>query len=247
MQKQTHLAKLIYALPITLALTTAACSDSDMGSGTSPIVVAPPPVATPAPPPPPPATTANFDVSTCLNQTIPGTGGVTVAGAVIPDTLTLNLAAASGFPNGRRLPDPVIDVTLAIIFLDINSAPQSPFTLAGVPVNPPANDVAFRSSFPYLAAPQGTPPLSGTAGTNFNFRTDAPSAYTRVDRMGMPAVSTALISSAMKNAYNDANPADDVIGGGKFAGEITSVLTGLTNALADDLTGLGLKPCARPR
>ncbi len=245
MQKQTQLAKLIYVLPIAMALTTAGCSDNDAGSGAPPVTVAPPPAA--PPPPPPPTTTANFDVTPCLTQTIPGTGGVTVAGAVIPDVLTLNLAAPSGFPNGRRLTDPVIDVTLAIIFLDINRSPQTPLTLANVPVNPSANDAAFRSSFPYLAAPQGSPPLSGTSGTTFNFRTDAPTAYTRVDRMGMPAVATALISSAMKNTYNDANPADDVIGGGRFAGEITSVLTGLTNALADDLVGLGLTPCARAR
>ena len=49
-----------------------------------------------------------------------------------------------------------------------------------------------------------------------------------------------------ENAYHDASQADDVIGGGKFAGEITSVRTGLTNALADDLTGVRLKRCARP-
>ena len=35
--------------------------------------------------------------------------------------------------------------------------------------------------------------------------------FTRVDRMGMPAISTALIGSAEKNNYNDDSPADDVI------------------------------------
>ena len=72
----------------------------------------------------------------------------------------------------------------------------------------------------------------------------APSAYVRVDRMGMPAVATALIGSDTKNAYNDANPADDVAG--VFVPELSEQLTGLTNALADDLLDAGLTPCAKP-
>ena len=44
----------------------------------------------------------------------------------------------------------------------------------------------------------------------FDFREDAPDAYTRVDRMGMPAVSTALaFTNEEKAAYNDANPSND--------------------------------------
>ena len=48
----------------------------------------------------------------------------------------------SGFPNGRRLQDDVIDTILTII--------------AGGPVGDGAgpNDVAFRDTFPYIAAPQ---------------------------------------------------------------------------------------------
>ena len=245
MKKQTPLGTLIYIIPAALALTLGACGG---GNSDAPPTSVPPPTPPPPPPPPPtpppPPPPVSFNVSNCINQVIPGTGGLTVGGAVIPDTLKLNLAAPSGFPNGRRLTDPVIDVTLAIIFLDINATGQSPSTLANVPVNPAANDAPFRATFPYLAEAQGTPPLSGTAGTNFNFRTDPLASYTRVDRMGMPAVATALISSAMKNAYNDASPADDLTGGGRFAPEFVSVLTGLTNALADDLVGLGLKPCA---
>jgi hypothetical protein len=198
------------------------------------------PVAMPMPTPAP--TIANFDVARCLNQAIPGTG-FTVAQAVVPDTLTINLAAASGFPNGRRLADPVIDVTLAVIFLDLTRA--APDALARLPLNPPANDVAFRSTFPYLAAPQGSPPLADTGGTAFNFRTDAASAFVRVDRMGMPAVATALIGTIQKTPYNDASPADDAAG--TFVPELTTTLTGLTNALADDLVRAGLPPCATAR
>jgi hypothetical protein len=75
--------------------------------------------------------------------------------------------------------------------------------------------------------------------TDFNFRTDLPGAYTRVDRLGMPAVSTALLTD--KDGYNDGNPADDAAG--TFVADITANLTGLHGALDDDLTGFGLTPC----
>lgn len=197
-----------------------------------------------APPTPTPSATAtgtaaSFDVTPCLNQTIPGTG-LTVAQAVLPDTLKLNLNSPSGFPNGRTLTDPVIDVTLAVIFLNLSK--NGPGTLAGLPLNPPANDLPFKATFPYLADPQGTPPRADTTGTSFDFRTDADSAYTRVDRMGMPAVATALIGSSTKTAYNDANPSDDAAG--KFVPEITSRLTALATALNLDFVGAGLTPCA---
>ena len=57
-------------------------------------------------------------------------------------------------------------------------------------------------------------------------------------------VATALIGSDVKTAYNDADPADDAAG--DFVPELTEQLTGLTNALADDLIDLGLTPCAMP-
>jgi hypothetical protein len=64
--------------------------------------------------------------------------------------------------------------------------------------------------------------------------------YVRVDRMGMPAIATAVITS--KNAYNQADPTDDAQG--TFVSEIVANVTGLHTALDDDLTGLGLTPCA---
>ena len=197
--------------------------------------------AAPAPTPSASATgtAASFDVTPCLNQMIPGTG-LTVAQAVVPDMIKLNLNAPSGFPNGRTLTDPVIDITLAAIFLNLSKNP--PGTLAALPLNPPANDLPFKTTFPYLADPQGTPPRADTTGTSFNFRTDPDSAYVRVDRMGMPAVATALIGSSLKTAYNDANPSDDAAG--KFVPEITSHLTGLATALNLDFFGAGLTPCA---
>lgn len=220
------------SLALTLVLLSACGNDE---------ATPPPPTMMPSPTPTPTPSPVSFNVTPCLEQMIPGTG-VTVAGAVVPDTLTLSLGGASGFPNGRKLADPVIDVTLAVIFLDL--ATNGPGTLAGLPLNPSGNDVPFRAEFPYLAAPQGSPPLTMSGGSSFNFRTDDASAFTRVDRMGMPAVSTALIGSATKDAYNDANPSDDV--DGTFVPELAAQLTGLTNALADDLVGAGLTPCAVP-
>lgn len=238
MNGMTKSAAKVASLALGASLLSGCFNDDDAASAPPPAVMMPNPAPTPAPSPMP----AEFNVTACLEQMVPGTG-ITVADAVIPDTLTLNLNAPSGFPNGRQLADPVIDVTLAVIFLDL--AANGPGTLAGLPLNPAANDVPLRAGFPYLAAPQGSPPLSMSQTSSFNFRSDSASAYTRVDRMGMPAVSTALIGSGMKNAYNDANPADDV--DGTFVPELAGQLTGLTNALADDLVGAGLTPCAVPR
>ena len=79
---------------------------------------------------------------TCVSQGAP---------LILPDTLKINPAAAAGFPNGRKLEDPVIDVTLAVILLDLGVAGQTPSTFAGLPLNPPANDVPFFPAFPFVA------------------------------------------------------------------------------------------------
>ncbi len=56
----------------------------------------------------------------------------------------------------------------------------------------------------------------------FDFRDDDPSAYTRVDRMGFPAVLTGLIASENEDAYNAANPTNDVAG--DFLADIAATL-----------------------
>lgn len=229
------MGRIAMAAPLAIAMALAGCSDNDGMDDDDPIMApAPSPSPSPSPTPSPMPT---YDVTACLQQEV--APGVAVADLIVPDTLTLDLSAPSGFPNGRRLPDPVIDVTLAVIFLDLGT--HRPTTLAEVPVNPPGNDVQFSPAFPYLAAAQGNPPRA-SGGTGFDFRTDAPGDYVRVDRMGMPAVATALIGSDMKTAYNDADPDDDAAA--TFVPELTEQLTGLTNALADDLIDLGLTPCA---
>lgn len=80
-------------------------------------------------------------------------GSLSNAGsAIIPDTLKINTAAPAGFPNGRRLTDRVIDQTLSLLLLQ-QSGGQGINTLANIPLNPGANDKAFSTDFPYLAAP----------------------------------------------------------------------------------------------
>lgn len=91
---------------------------------------------------------AGFGLTPC----VAGMSCVDQAGPlVVPDTLKLSLGGTAGFPNGRKLADPVMDVTLAVVLLDLEVHDAG--TLAGVPLNPPANDVAFLADFPYLAAP----------------------------------------------------------------------------------------------
>lgn len=70
---------------------------------------------------------------------------------VVPDVLAIDINAPSGFPNGRRLADPVIDVTLAVIMLDLTV--HDALTFANIPLNPPANDKEFLPDFPYVATP----------------------------------------------------------------------------------------------
>lgn len=105
----------------------------------------------------------------------------------------------------------------------------------------------YHAGDPASAEPAEHCPHSGTTGggvcgATVTFRTDTSNAFTRVDRMGMPAVSTVLVSSAMKNAYNDAEPANDAAG--DFAGDLIASLTGLHGALDDDFTGLSFTPCS---
>ena len=66
-----------------------------------------------------------------------------LASVAVPDTLKFSAAQPSGFPNGRGLPDDVIDTLLGLILGD-------PSIGDGVD----ANDVPFAGEFPFLAPPQ---------------------------------------------------------------------------------------------
>ena len=87
----------------------------------------------------------------CLDQAGPFT---------LPDTLNLVAGSTAGFPDGRGLEFPVIDVVLALLLLDTEVIdgphPLTQFTDldgAGLSLNPIANDVEFPGAWPYLAPP----------------------------------------------------------------------------------------------
>jgi hypothetical protein len=65
-----------------------------------------------------------------------------LAGVILPDVLTIDVSDPSGFLNGRRLADDVIDAELALIT-------EGAVTTDCVS----RNDKAFSSAFPYLAGP----------------------------------------------------------------------------------------------
>ncbi len=217
-----------------MALATASCGG---GNAVAPVAVTPPPPPVAAPPPPPPTTQTSFSVNKCLNQLIAGRKLVDI---IVPDQLNIDLTQPAGFPNGRDFDDPVVDLELASLFLDMTV--HSPAVLVNAKLNPFAFDQPLLTTFPYVAAALGTPTLSPNTGTNFNFRTDPAVNYVRVDRAGIPAVSTATILGAKKLAYNDSSPARDVTGI-----SIPDILEGYqltTDALNDDFKRLGLTPCA---
>jgi hypothetical protein len=71
---------------------------------------------------------------------------------IVPDTIKYDPSMPTSYPNGRTLEDPVVDITLAAVLLELG--PEQPLSFfADLPLNPPANDVPFKKEFPYLADP----------------------------------------------------------------------------------------------
>ena len=64
-----------------------------------------------------------------------------LANFLLPDILTVDLSADTGFPNGRNLADDVIDTELGLI------------TEGLITTDCIANDSTFRTAFPYLGVP----------------------------------------------------------------------------------------------
>ncbi|MFC7495365.1 DUF4331 domain-containing protein [Nocardioides sp. CPCC 206349] len=88
-----------------------------------------------------------------LNTSIPPTAD--------PDRLGVIGGDKGGFPNGRRLTDDVVDISLQVVEGELTGSPND----LGDAVN--QNDVAFGKDFPYLAVPTSgsdTTPHSRTAG-----------------------------------------------------------------------------------
>ena len=221
------------AAPLALAFTLAGC-----GGGGSPSTTTATPTPTPTPTTTPTPVAVTVDVNPCFSQLV---AGRSLAAIAVPDVLTLDPTQPAGFPNGRQLQDPVIDLELAALFLVLTQVPVT--TLSSIPLDPSGNDKPLPGVFPFLAPAFGTTPAA-TGGSGFVFRTDPPSSYTRVDRMGEPAIATALIDTAHKTAYNDDNPTVDATD--KWVPLETIDLTTLATALDPQLKALGLPVCAVP-
>jgi hypothetical protein len=82
----------------------------------------------------------------------------------------------------------------------------------------------------------------GLSAGNFDFPDVDPGDYYRVDRIGMPAIATALIPSDAKDAYNDDDPVDDAAGA--WVSDIVASVDFFHTALDSQLEGLGLSVCA---
>lgn len=226
-----------------MALSLSACGG---GGGTRTATPAPTPAPAPAPTPTP--TTAAIDVLPCINQALPADlnrapPGRTILQLIVPDTLTIYPDRTMTFPNGRMLRDPVVDITLAVVLLDMTAPGQNAGTFAATPLNPTQATKPPLPDFPFANTPNGTPPLDAGNGTNFTFESSPMSAYVQVDRMGMPAVATALIRSARKTAYSDGNVQLDTAT--TFSADLIDGLRFFAAPLQDDLEARSLKSCAR--
>jgi hypothetical protein len=87
---------------------------------------------------------------------VPASASTSLAQAgphIIPDVLSIDTTQAAGFPNGRMLADPVMDITLSLILLDWSQNGQGPTSFSKIPLNPAAPDKPLMAGFPYLAAP----------------------------------------------------------------------------------------------
>lgn len=70
---------------------------------------------------------------------------------VLPDTLEIDLTKPAIFPNGRAPADPVVDLMLAVLLLDLGEHDST--TFADLPLNPPENDEELPAEFPFFAGP----------------------------------------------------------------------------------------------
>jgi hypothetical protein len=70
---------------------------------------------------------------------------------LLPDVIRFNTASSSGFLNGRRLQDDVIDAELGLLTGGVLTTDRV------------GNDSVFLNQFPYLAAPSAPPPSGARA------------------------------------------------------------------------------------
>ncbi|MYT73780.1 MULTISPECIES: DUF4331 family protein, partial [unclassified Streptomyces] len=86
-----------------------------------------------------------------------------VAPSAKPNRLGVLAGDLGGFPNGRRLGDDVIDISLQAVEGAAQTGKLVPALADGDKVN--ANDAAFGSSFPYLALPNTKSVNKSAAGS----------------------------------------------------------------------------------
>ena len=238
------MAKARFTAPALALVSAMIALGGCSSSGGSPAPTAAP-APTPAPTPTP--TTASFDVLPCINQLLPtnlnrAPAGTRIIDLIIPDTITIFPELDQAFPNGRQLSDPVIDITLGVVLLNLAVPGQNAASFAAIPLNPPGSERPPRAEFPFAALPHGPPPLDPGTGTNFVFDFSPLSQYVQVDRAGMPAVATALILGPRKNAYNDGNVQLDTAN--VFAFDLIEGLRVFATPLQDDIAARGLVSCA---
>lgn len=89
----------------------------------------------------------------------------------------------------------------------------------------------------------------GDDASDFVFATDAPSAYTQIDRHAAVEAGTVGIAASaglgiapVRDLYNASNPEEDAAG--RWLGEITTSVEALHSVLDDDLIGAGLVPAS---
>jgi hypothetical protein len=98
----------------------------------------------------PGATTGRADLLAIFQTGIPG---LTQVGndPAYADELRINLAVASGFPNGRNLTDDIVDVELSVVGL--SDGTFAGLKTSGISDGVDANDVPFMDAFPYVGVP----------------------------------------------------------------------------------------------
>jgi hypothetical protein len=90
--------------------------------------------------------TGRLDVIDVINLTnIPSAGAHNIPLTATGDVLRVDLGLPSGFPNGRLLTDEVTGIELGLLLCKLKAG--------ALPAGPTANEVPFKSTFPYLAAP----------------------------------------------------------------------------------------------
>ncbi len=97
-----------------------------------------------------PCTPPRLPMANCDDQMMP---------FVIPDVVAIDTDEPAAWPNGRLLSDPVMDLILAVLLLNLVTHEITLWTdldgdgTPGPSLNPLDNDVAFQADFPYLAPP----------------------------------------------------------------------------------------------